>query len=78
MATLQDGQSGPACNIWCKPAKHQTLDPVIPAGLTCLPCCKCRPPKNLQTFYTGFGVLLVAFGGHSISFEVMDSMNTPK
>eukprot|EP00891_Asterochloris_glomerata_P002298 jgi/Astpho2/2298/gw1.00040.45.1_t len=60
------------------PAKHQTLDPVIPAGLTCLPCCKCRPPKNLQTFYTGFGVLLVAFGGHSISFEVMDSMNTPK
>ena len=39
---------------------------------------QCRPPKNLQTFYTGFGVLLVAFGGHSISFEVMDSMNTPK
>ena len=33
---------------------------------------------QMQTFYTGFGVLLVAFGGHSISFEVMDSMNTPK
>ena len=37
-----------------------------------------RPPKTLQLFYTGFGVLLVAFGGHNISFEVMDGMNVPK
>ncbi|DBA99393.1 TPA: Lymphocyte transmembrane adapter 1 [Trebouxia sp. C0006] len=36
------------------------------------------PPKTLQLFYTGFGVLLVAFGGHNISFEVMDGMNVPK
>ncbi|KAL3142835.1 Lymphocyte transmembrane adapter 1 [Trebouxia sp. C0009 RCD-2024] len=35
-------------------------------------------PKSLQLFYTGFGVLLVAYGGHNISFEVMDGMNVPK
>ncbi|KAK9820417.1 hypothetical protein WJX72_010066 [[Myrmecia] bisecta] len=37
-----------------------------------------RAPQSLQQFYTGFGVLLVAYGGHCISFEVMDGLNMPK
>lgn len=46
--------------------------------LACKEICVCRSPKSLQLFYTGFGVLLVAYGGHNISFEVMDGMNVPK